>query len=741
MQSGYIDRILSKLYPREMSSTPSASYESASVMNPAPPGRRQHMMPWALGIGLLTAVSMAMAQVGAPLSQEEELAQSYGDTPFVSIATGNRQLLSRAPAVATVITAQDIADMGATDLDQVLDTVPGLHVARETQGFAPVYVIRGINLGFNPQVLVLLNGRPLNTVYTGNRGGAWGGMPLEHVERIEIIRGPGSALYGADAFSGVINVIQKSSTSTPGTQWGGRVGSFNTLDSWVSHVGPWGPADVSAYLRVGQTQGAKRVVEADAQTGYDRLLNTQASLAPGVTSLGRDFMDASLELSQDAWRWSSTYWQRNKLGLGTGVASALDPHGHARGEHFSTELSYDNPHWGEDWSVSAHASFMHYKELSRLTLYPPGAGGGAFVDGMIGNPDKWERHERLSLSSVYTGWRGHRWRMGLGLEHESVYKTRESKNFYFDGNRVLQPIGTGSLADVTDVSDTAPFMVPHGRTNRYFFVQDEWSLLKDWTLTAGWRQDHYSDFGSTSNPRVALVWDAAYSVTAKLLYGRAFRAPSLSELYAINNPVIKGNSALLPERIETFEAALAWQPLPSLRLGVNVFEFHMTDVIELVSNQYQNGGRLNGRGLELETHWDINRTWSLSGHYSYQRGHNDATGSVLANAPNSLLYGRVDWHVAPGWSVHPQVNWVGERPRVQGDPRAPLAGYVTMDLTVRAQPSGSPWQFSLSARNLFDADAREPSPFDVSPGHPFISLPGDFPLPGRALVAQAVYQF
>ncbi|WP_290659942.1 TonB-dependent receptor plug domain-containing protein [Aquabacterium sp.] len=163
----------------------------------------------------------AFAQV---VSEEEELALAYGDKSFVSIATGSRVPVSRAPAVATVITSQDIASIGATDLDQVLETVPGLHVARETQGFAPVYVIRGINLGFNPQVLLLINGIPMTTLYTGNRGGAWGGMPVENIARVEVIRGPGSALYGADAFSGVINVITKTSGDINGTEVGLRGG-------------------------------------------------------------------------------------------------------------------------------------------------------------------------------------------------------------------------------------------------------------------------------------------------------------------------------------------------------------------------------------------------------------------------------------------------------------------------------------------------------------------------------------
>jgi outer membrane cobalamin receptor len=133
------------------------------------------------------------------MSDEEDLAQSYGEQPYVTIATGTRQATARAPAITTVITAADIAAMGAIDLDDVLETVPGVHVSRFTQGFSPAYVIRGVNLGSNPQVLMLINGVPITKLYAGNRGNIWGGYPVENIARVEIIRGPGSALYGADA--------------------------------------------------------------------------------------------------------------------------------------------------------------------------------------------------------------------------------------------------------------------------------------------------------------------------------------------------------------------------------------------------------------------------------------------------------------------------------------------------------------------------------------------------------------
>ena len=155
------------------------------------------------------AATCSLSAFAADESEEEALALVYGDKASVSIATGGKQAISKAPSVATVITAEDIKAMGATDLDQVMETVPGVHVSR-TNNYASSYQIRGIvGNPSNPQVLMLQNGISMTTLYRGDKGGNWGGLPLENVARIEIIRGPGSALYGADAFSGVITLITK----------------------------------------------------------------------------------------------------------------------------------------------------------------------------------------------------------------------------------------------------------------------------------------------------------------------------------------------------------------------------------------------------------------------------------------------------------------------------------------------------------------------------------------------------
>jgi len=684
-------------------------------------------------IARIVAAALAVAWAGACAGQgdeEEDLALAYGDKSFVTIASGVRQPIARAPSVATVITAEDIAAIGAADLDEVLETVPGLHVARSPQGYNPIYTIRGISTQYNPQVLMLVNGIPITGVTVGDRSIIWGGMPVENIARIEVIRGPGSALYGADAFSGVINIITKTAADINGTELGVRAGSFKSRDAWVQHGGTWGGFDVAAYLRVGTTDGQRRIVTSDAQTGFDALTGTSASLAPGPVNVGRDAIDARLDLARDKWRLRAGYQQRDNGGTGAGIASALDPRGSNFGERISTDLTWQDPSFGRDLDVTVQASYLHITEKSDLTLYPPGTnfGTGAFADGMIGNPYKWEHHLRFNLSAFYTGLQSHKLRFGAGYQEDDLYRTQESKNYTLaavPGGFVPVPLGS-----VQDVTDSTPFLRPHSRTVSHAYVQDEWAFARDWYLTAGVRHDQYSDFGGTTNPRVALVWETAYNLTSKLLYGRAFRPPSFSELYNINNPVALGNPNLKPETNESVELAFAWQPASTVQANLNLFRYRMKDILRFVQDPAsgittaQNAGRQNGQGLEVELVWEASRSLRLSGNYAQQRSIDEATNQDAGNAPRHHVYARADWRFIPGWTLNSQVNHVADRRREPLDTRPAIADYHTVDLTLRKQKWKKDWDFAFTVRNLFNADAREPSP---APG----LIPNDLPLAPR----------
>lgn len=655
---------------------------------------------------------------GQESGDDDYLALAYGDKATVSIATGGRQTLRRAPAVASVVTAEDIAATGATDLSDVLETVPGLHVSRASVRYAPTYIVRGVGGGnqTNSQVLLLLNGIPTTTMFNGDKGSAWlGDVPLENVARIEVIRGPGSALYGADAYAGVINIVTKTAAQTPGTEFGLRGGSFDTRSAWVQHGSTQGPLDVAAYLRVGSSDGTKEIATA------------KSSPAPGPLSTDYDAVDASLNVSYEKFRFRTNYKLRDHLGTGAGLSSALDPTSKSKAESLSGDISWTDPQLAGDWGAGANAAFLYYAMtypnnamLLPATAMPP--------DGLIGGPNQWERQLRLSAFATYTGFANHSLRFGLGHDDLDLYKARTYNNFMFNAAGV--PIVTGSVIDYTDIQ---PHIRPHNRKVDYFYVQDEWNVARDWTLTAGVRSDHYSDFGGTTNPRLALVWDAAVDLTAKLLYGRAFRAPAFNEEYGLN-PVGKGNPGLRPETIGTAEAAISWQARKDTQINVNVFRYDAKDIIRLLGTQFANAGTQHGTGMELEGVWDANRSIRITANYSHQVSIDDTNNTDAGYSPRNRIYARADWLFSSGWLASAQLNHVADRRRATGDSRPDVPDYSTVDVTLRTTGKRKPWDFAASIRNLFNAKPLEPT---LAPG---TALPNDLPLARRSLYLQVTYK-
>ena len=671
----------------------------------------------------------------AQTDDEAALAEIYGNAEMVSIATGNAQPLRQSPAIASVVTAQDIAAIGATELNEVLETIPGLHVGVLGAGYKPIFSIRGIHTQNNPQVLVLVNGLPIKNVFDGSLGASWGRMPVTGIARIEVIRGPGSALYGADAFSGVINIITKTAADVRGLEVGARAGSFDRNDQYMQWGGDVGGFASYFYLERHRSDGPSRTVTADAQTALDTALGTTASLAPGPVNLGLVNTEARADISRGFWRLRGGYQEGNDGGVGSGVAQALDPKGRGDGRRLSADLSYDNASFAKNLGVYGTLSYYNVENLARLTLFPPGAFEtvfpGGFPNGVRGNPDVYERHYRGELSPLYTGVDKHRLRVGGGYRKEDLYRVEESRNYTLVD--LGSPFGTVPfpLGGLVDVTDLAAFVREEDRTVAYAFLQDEWNFRRDWTLTAGLRMDDYSDFGTTLNPRLALVWQTSYALTTKMLYGRAFRAPSFGELYNVNNPATLGNSSLDPETIDTVELGFDWDAGRGIRAAMNVFYYRMDDIIRLApdpapltSTSAQNTGKQTGYGLEAELSWQASRRLRLSGNYAYQKSTDKDADDDVGFAPTHLAYARADWTFTPQWSVSSQATGVFDRKRAPGDTRSQVDDYVSFDLTLRGQQLfGDDWGMRLSARNLFNGNVREPSASAL--------IPNDLPMAGR----------
>ena len=268
-----------------------------------------------------------------PLSDEQKMEQvreffeaeyqeeDYFRTDRLLItSTGSLKPVHKAPSVASVITAEDIEKMGATTLDEVLETVPGLHVEPSGFGyFTPIWSIRGIHTEANPHVLMLLNNVPFTMPYGGNRTNLYR-MPVSMISRVEVVRGPGSALYGADAYSGVVNVITKDNFEIDGTKMGVRVGSFETYDVWLQYGGQHRGWDLAMGIEWQETAGDDdRIVEQDRL----HFLGAAAlSNAPGPLDTRYKLLDANLMARKGDFTLR-LYGSVQESALGPGSAQAI----------------------------------------------------------------------------------------------------------------------------------------------------------------------------------------------------------------------------------------------------------------------------------------------------------------------------------------------------------------------------------------------------------------------------------
>lgn len=721
-------------------------------------------------IALLVSL-MAIAGHSTALDfDDEELLELYGDDETVSISTGTNKPIRLAPSVATVITEADIERSGATTLDEVLELVPGLHVATSrSNSTSAVYSIRGIHTEYNPQVLLLIDGIPLQTTLNGGRHTrlVW---PLNNIKRIEVIRGPGSAVFGSDAFSGVINVISKGALDIDGVELGASTGSFNTHSVW----GQWGAKlqnnwHLSTSVEYSTSDGDDgRIIDTDVQSFADTVLGTSVSNAPGPLNTDYEILNARVAGENDQWKVAFSTWQQLNAGTGEGIFGALDPTGSFDSEYHTFDARYSG-FKTKNWRFDLNLSYTHFDSVLNLvvlpagtqvpvsngtvTVTPPFDGIVQFPDGVLARPGGQETISSIELVSYNSRFEDHDLRFSAGYTQQDS-KPREEKNFGFGIIDTITGInsqtpGIVTAADLTDVSNTDAAFLPE-RTREIVFVslQDEWRIARDWTLTGGLRFDDYSDFGSTLNPRLALVWATSYNVTSKVLYGRAFRAPSMLEQLSRNNPVRVGNPNIQPETIDTVELAFDYSPSSDTNLKLSIYHYEADDLIEFADPMEvlsaaqrnalgnpttpiaANAASQRGKGVEIEYSNDITDRLSIVASLAIQNSRTGLDGDV-PDAPGKQGNLRLTWDASNTVQFNADVNWIADRQRGNIDQREPLSDFAVVNMNVRRTDLFNCCEANLAVRNVFDKQYRDASRLEI---------PGDYPMPSRSLMIDFVYR-
>ena len=667
---------------------------------------------------------------------EESLADFYGDEEFISLATGSKKLIEKAPSVASVITADDIRNMGARNLSEVLDTVPGLHVSKSGQNMTPEFWFRGISTTFTPQTLFMVNGTSTKSVVRGDNHTVWGEYPIHAIERIEIIRGPGSALYGADAFSGVINIITKKVDSNRMSEAGAKIGSFNTVNTWFNtqfDIADWQIAANFEYLG---SDGYDGMIVADAQSAIDQAGMSNGipsvSLAPGYLNVGFDALDIWLSAENNLFNLDIGIQQRSNVETGQGVLEALDDHGRSSGNKYIANIALKEFEVADDYFAVIKASYYGSSQRidENIRLIPPGAFSGGFPDGLIGNPGWEEETTHLEINARYSGFSDAEVSFGSGYERQNLCQVTESKNFNAD----FTPRSNG----IEDVSDTDEVFMPEADRESYFvYIQGVFQLAPDWELTAGGRFDDYTDIGSTTNPRLALVWSTSLNLTTKFLYGHAFRAPSFAELLTLNNPVTLGNPALTPENIDTVELAFNYRYSPELAIDFNIYRYEINDLITFVQDSNrgtataQNQGRRSGRGFEANIIYHYAENITLYSNFAYVKAEDDIVNSNVGEHPSLQAYVRAEWQISERLKLNSQISYVGDRYRVPGDVRTDLDDYTSVNIIASYQFPSNGITVEFNVVNLFDDDIREPSSANKTAGQ--VSIPNDLPQAERSV--------
>jgi iron complex outermembrane receptor protein len=550
-----------------------------------------------LGLATLLVLGVspvALASMPAEGEGEELDLEALFNTQ-VEVATKRAQALSEAPAVVTVITAEDIRERGYTSVAEALRAVPGFYMVDDM--FLPNLGVRGIPSGqraWSRIVKVMVDGTPVPYLPEATNFLGPELIPLRLVKRIEIIRGPGSALYGADAFLGVINVVTKRGEDLSGAQVSTTVGTRAGNGRGQGEVDagyplPWREGEVV----VGALAGL------DNRSGYS---------VPADSAFANRF-GGQTSLNDLAWP-GSFFGRVGNLATPLGVF-ALD----GAYQHVSTAGEW------QDFRPFSHASrvtlenrlvhaALRSQPLERLgtTINVGYASGSPGADDRIstGNADYTIRRDMGSqgLNAAVEGLYSFDSRSSLSAGADFAHITHQLPS-YFN----VFTAASGRLGEQTPAGppgDTQVF------DNLGLYSQGIMYVLEDTALTVGVRMDAHSVYGNVFNSRAGLVHPFAPNLSGKILYGSSFKAPSPQQLFG--RPLIfgdiLGNRDLKPEQAQTVEAALLWAPLRQLDLLGNAYYTHVTDKIGFVTiggnSRAVNQSQLDCVGLESEAKWRWN---------------------------------------------------------------------------------------------------------------------------------------
>lgn len=508
----------------------------------------------------------------------------------ITVASKSKESLNDAPSSVSVFTADEIRNMGITHIQELLNYVPGFQATRDIeQGTASRVSARGRSTALSESVLFLVDGQRINDLYTGGISIINRLIPVENIKQVEIIRGPGSALYGSNAFLGVVNIVTLDNANNINVQ----TGSQDSKSIAVNLSKTFSPSfSAAAFLKTFRDDGYTFKTVEDI---YGTIGETRDPVKG---------TDAYLTLKFKKFTLNARYLDRTLADFLTfgNLANRSNREETTQG---SISLGYEGAYKKLEFKLGARYVFDRWNTLSQLI--PAGfelAPGFALSEPFIGGPYLESYLIGANADFTFKFSRSNTLSAGVSFIKTGIERVENRMTHH--------PITLDYQGPVTIFSGDLSFNREETRYILGIYVQDKHKFSKRLSLTAGIRFDRYNDFGSSINPRAALIYNVPWDATIKLMYGSAFRAPNFLELYDKNNPVDFGNEDLEPEKVQTIEAAYI-QKIKSLnaQLAVTFFYNKIKDLIILGdpvvhpenpqgAPRFQNAGELETKGLELE---------------------------------------------------------------------------------------------------------------------------------------------
>jgi outer membrane receptor for ferrienterochelin and colicins len=603
-----------------------------------------------------------------------ELLEVQFDT--VSTASRRSQRIWEAPASVSIVTREEIKSFGYRTLADALGGAPGVYLTDDR--YYTYLGLRGFSRpgDYNSRVLLLVDGSRANdNIYDSGWIGHESPVDVDNIERVELIRGPSSSLYGSSAFFGTVNVISRRGGSLNGVEATAEAGSLDTTRGRLA-AGHLLRSGLEYFVAVSHydSGGQKRLYYAEYDTpdfnfgvaenlDYERATHfTGNAIFRGFTlsavfnSRVRGIPTAGFES-----HFNDPRAQTEDIG---GHADLKFEHEFANGLHLTMRTGY---HWYEYHGVYPYNEAAP-DEPALVTLNIDEAHG------------EWWGTETTVSRKIFD-------QITLTGGGEFRRNLRQDQSNY----TLSEPV-----VDLLESQATSTVLGG--------YVQADWAIRSNLILSTGFRIDHYSSFGSTKNPRLGLLYQPWEGTTAKLLYGRAFRAPNAYELYYVYYDQA-GNPELRPETIETYEAAFEQALTEAVKFTASGSYYQVKDLIAFdysptvysFANQEQ-AETVSGE-LGLEGRWPSG--WFGRVSYTAQRAE-DGDGLELTNSPRSLAKAHVRMPLAK------DRIFLGVDVQYIGSAKAVKAGRVdpswVANATLYGRRIAPGFEVSASVYNLFDRD-------------------------------------